>query len=134
MKKTARRTDITIIVVLALLAVFIVLSIGPWNKPASTQSDPLPLESYNGKPLGVIPGGLSEAVTEQRFPDSPYVYYTGLSELYTALSSRKIDGFVGGLINGGTVGGLIGLTGGAGGAVIGAVVGGVTGAIVGAFD
>ena len=86
MKKTARRTGIAILAVLILLAAYVLLRAAPWRSASAPESEPVPLESYNGKPLGVIPGGLSEAVTLERFPDSPYVYYTGLSELYTALS------------------------------------------------
>ncbi len=92
MKK--KRTDIIILAVLLVLALLIVFQSSHSGKPPASSPASIDVESYDGKPLGVIPGGQYEAVTAQCFPDSTIVYLTGIPELYTALLTKKIDGFV----------------------------------------
>jgi len=68
---------------------------GAVDSPASAGSADAPdVDSYNGRTLGTMPGSQFEAVTTERFPDSPLEYYSGVPELYAALSTKKIDGFV----------------------------------------
>ena len=70
MKKTARRTDRAIIIALVAIAVIILISAKTNNKPPETEPDTVLLESYNGKPMGVMPGSPSEDVTAEYFPNS----------------------------------------------------------------
>lgn len=94
MRKQARRTDTAIIIVLIIIAISIFFSVQKKYRQSDAPPDPLPLESYNGKTLGALPGSQFEAVTAECFPDSPIAYYTGNPELYAALITEKIDGFV----------------------------------------
>lgn len=94
MQKTAKRTDCAIIIILVLIAVLIFFFVMTRNEGSEIQSGQVTVESFNGRPMGVMPGSPSEAVVLERFPDSPVSYYTGFAELYTALDSKKIDGFV----------------------------------------
>ncbi|MBQ1406595.1 MAG: ABC transporter permease subunit [Eubacterium sp.] len=54
----------------------------------------VPAMSYNGKRLGTITGSIYENDTLNHFPESEVLYYSGVPELYTALRTEKIDGFV----------------------------------------
>lgn len=94
MRKQSKRTDTAIIIVLIIIVISILYSVQKKYHQPDPLPDPLPLESYNGKTLGTLPGSQSEAVTAECFPDSPIAYYTGNPELYAALITGKIDGFV----------------------------------------
>ena len=94
MRKQSRRTDIAIVIVLIAIVVFSFLSIHNRDSASNAQTEPIPMEQYNGKTLGAMPGSLSEDIIVERFPDSPILYYTATPELYTALVTGKIDGFV----------------------------------------
>lgn len=94
MRKTAKRTDTAIIFTFVIMVVLIFISVRVQDNAPAVLSEQVSLDSYNGKPLGVQPGSPSEAVVVKRFPDSPLSYFNGFPELYTALTTKKIDGFV----------------------------------------
>ena len=94
MQKQSKRTDIAIVIVLIAIIAFIFLSIHTRDSASDAQTEPIPMEQYNGKTLGAMPGSLSEDIIIERFPNSPILYYTATPELYTALVKGKIDGFV----------------------------------------
>lgn len=94
MRKTAKRTDLAIIIILAIIALLIFFAAKTGKDSPAGEPEEVTLESINGRPLGAQPGSPSEAVISERFPDSPISYSTGFPELYTALTSKKIDGFV----------------------------------------
>ena len=94
MRKKARQTDTVIIIVFVIIAAFLFFSAKSRNSSSGPRQDPVSLEDFNGKTMGTIPGAPSEPVIAERFPDSPLAYYTGFSELYAALITNKIDGFV----------------------------------------
>ena len=51
-------------------------------------------EDLNGKRMGIVTGTSFEAPTLQYFPDSQYLYFSTNSDVVTALTSNKIDGFL----------------------------------------
>ena len=93
-EKTAKRTVLAIIIILVLTALLIIFSAAARKNSPETVSAPAALDDFNGKPMGAMPGSSAEEVIRERFPASPIIYYTGYSELYTALTSQKIDAYV----------------------------------------
>ena len=51
--------------------------------------------AYNGKRIGVVTGGMMEAVAQTYFPDSEYVYLNGYPDCIAALMAGKIDAYLG---------------------------------------
>ena len=51
-------------------------------------------EDLNGKRMGIVTGTSFEAPTLQYFPDSQYLYFSTNSDVVTALTNNKIDGFL----------------------------------------
>ena len=51
-------------------------------------------EDLNGKRMGIVTGTSFEAPTLQCFPDSQYLYFSTNSDVVTALTNNKIDGFL----------------------------------------
>ena len=51
-------------------------------------------EDLNGKRMGIVTGTSFEAPTLQYFPDSQYLYFGANSDVVTALTNNKIDGFL----------------------------------------
>ena len=94
MRKQSRRTDIAIVIVLVAIVVFTFLSARTRESASDAQTEPIPMEEYDGKTMGAMPGSLSEDIIVERFPNSPILYYTTTPELYAALVTGKIDGFV----------------------------------------
>ena len=68
MRKTARKTDIAIILV--VIATIIFFCFRTQNHVSESQSAPVTVDSYNGKTFGVMPGSASEAVVAERFDES----------------------------------------------------------------
>ena len=99
MNKTARRTDRIILAILLTILIFAAVSFFSPEKTENPEPPLLSADDYNGKTLGAIPGSQFEAVTIKRFPNSPLTYYTGIPELYAALSTGKIDGYVASVIS-----------------------------------
>jgi hypothetical protein len=90
MRNRVRRTDVIIIICILLITIACIIS-GRRNTSQPVQEHvSVTIEDYNGKTLGTMSGSQFETVTVEKFPDSPIAYYTGVSELYTALTSRKI--------------------------------------------
>lgn len=86
MRKTAKRTDLAIIIILAIIALLIFFSAKTGKDSPAGEPEEVTLESFKGRPLGAQPGSPSEAVISERFPDSQISYYTGFPE-YILLSS-----------------------------------------------
>ena len=96
-----KKTDFIIIAVALVLIAGIVLSVivnSKGGKSTATQSaeeqKPATYDDYNGKRMGIRTGSSFEKLTLEYFPDSEYSYYDTDSDLVTALSSNKIDGFL----------------------------------------
>ncbi|MBR3742754.1 MAG: transporter substrate-binding domain-containing protein [Clostridia bacterium] len=51
-------------------------------------------EDLNGKRMGIVTGTSFEAPTLQYFPDSQHLYFSTNSDVVTALTNNKIDGFL----------------------------------------
>ena len=51
-------------------------------------------QSYNGKRIGVLTGGLMETVALKYFPDSEYMYLTNYPDCVAALMAGKIDAYL----------------------------------------
>ena len=99
--KKLKRTDFIIIAVVLLLVASIVLSVIVNSKGGKTTAEqpaeeqkPATYDDYNGKRMGIRTGSSFEKLTLEYFPDSEYSYYDTDSDLVTALSSNKIDGFL----------------------------------------
>lgn len=99
--KRLKKTDYIIISIILLLVIGIVLyNLGSNvinNKasegPAESDTE-ITYESFNGKRIGIRTGTSFEALTLEHFPDSEYSYYDTDSDLITALTNNKIDGFL----------------------------------------
>ena len=99
--KRFKRTDYIIISIILLLIIGIALCVfgNKTNKnrnslqTAETDTE-ITYESFNGKRIGIRTGTSFEALTLEYFPDSEYSYYETDSDLITALTSNKIDGFL----------------------------------------
>ena len=97
-----KKTDFIIITVALLLIAGIVLSVFVSSKgngkESSGQSDTeqksATYDDYNGRRMGIRTGSSFEKLTLEYFPDSEYSYYDTDSDLVTALSTNKIDGFL----------------------------------------
>ncbi len=97
-----KKTDFIIIAVALLLVAGIVLSVFVSSKgsgkDSSGQSDTeqksATYDDYNGRRMGIRTGSSFEKLTLEYFPDSEYSYYDTDSDLVTALSTNKIDGFL----------------------------------------
>ena len=61
--------------------------------PAATAETLSPL-AWNGRRMGIVTGTSFEPVTLQYYPDSQYLYFDSNSDLVTALTKKKIDGFL----------------------------------------
>lgn len=95
MHSKAKRTDIIVLLVILIIVLFCGISSFIRNSSNISAKNPTQkVEDYNGKTLGTFSGSQFEAVTAEKFPDSPLVYYSGVPELYAALETNKIDGFV----------------------------------------
>ena len=96
-----KKTDFIIIAVAVLLIAGIVLSVLVNSKGKSSaagqtteEQKPATYDDYNGKRMGIRTGSSFEKLTLEYFPDSEYSYYDTDSDLVTALSTNKIDGFL----------------------------------------
>ena len=94
MRQKSRRTDIVIIIAILVIAVLAVVCSRQGDDDSVGKAASATLERYNGKTLGTMPGSHYEADTAKHFLDSPVAYYSGVPELYAALITEKIDGFV----------------------------------------
>lgn len=94
MHSRVRRTDIVIIVALVLITLAVLAPRMIDVPQKASEKSTATLLSYNGKTMGTMAGSQFEAVTVDKFPDSPLAYYTGIPELYAALITGKVDGFV----------------------------------------
>ena len=99
--KKLKKTDFIIIAIILLLVASIVLSVIVNSKGGKTTSEqpaeeqkPATYDDYNGKRMGIRTGSSFEKLTLEYFPDSEYSYYDTDSDLVTALSTNKIDGFL----------------------------------------
>lgn len=97
MNKTARVIDIGTVIAILL---FFVLVIGrtfftPETPDEASAAVPgeVRLEDYNGKTMGTMVGSTMEKDIEKHFPESPILYFDGISEMSTALAVGKIDAF-----------------------------------------
>ena len=61
--------------------------------PAATAETLSPL-AWNGRRMGIVTGTSFEPVTLQYYPDSQYLYFDSNSDVVTALTQKKIDGFL----------------------------------------
>ena len=52
------------------------------------------LDQLAGKRIGVLTGGVHDALVQQRLPSAQIVYFNKVSDLPSALQARKIDAFV----------------------------------------
>lgn len=96
-----KKTDFIIIAVAVLLIAGIVLSVLVNSKGKSSaagqtteEQKPATYDDYNGKRMGIRTGSSFEKLTLEYFPESEYSYYDTDSDLVTALSTNKIDGFL----------------------------------------
>ena len=96
-----KKTDYIIIAVAVLLTAGIVLSVLAGGKGSSSGSgeseavqEPATYDDYNGRRMGIRTGSSFENLTLEYFPESEYSYYDTDSDLVTALSTNKIDGFL----------------------------------------
>ncbi|MBQ9264995.1 MAG: transporter substrate-binding domain-containing protein [Clostridia bacterium] len=51
--------------------------------------------NWNGRRMGIVTGTSFEAATLETYPNSEYFYYNSNSDVTTALTKNKIDGFLG---------------------------------------
>ncbi len=96
MKKKTLKTDIIIIVVLALLIALAVWHFSSGDPSGGGQDTSFKASSYTdyiGKRVGILTGSSFEATTLECLPDSQYFYYDTLSDLTLALLNNKIDCF-----------------------------------------
>ena len=52
------------------------------------------MKKYDGKKLGILLDSSFEDLTKENFPNSEYIYYDGIFELYQALLLEEIEGFL----------------------------------------
>ncbi len=65
------------------------------EKPAGLpQEDPLSLDSYAEKRIGVVSGSVDERIAERHFPDAEQYYFINESDCCAALTAGQIDAFV----------------------------------------
>ena len=100
MRKSTKKVDIIIIAVIILLIAGVVLLAVLPNQEQQEDSGisatkEVTVSDYNGKRIGVLTGTNYDAVTQEYFPDSECLYYSGYSDLNAALLEGKIDGFLG---------------------------------------
>ena len=75
---------------------FLVLILLLWTGAACAESGAMitSREDLNGKRMGIVTGTSFEAPTLEFFPDSQYLYFSTNSDVVTALTNNKIDGFL----------------------------------------
>ena len=100
MRKSTKKVDIIIIaVIILLIAGGILLAVLPKQEQQEdsgiSATKEVTVSDYNGKRIGVLTGTNYDAVTQEYFPDSECLYYSGYSDLNAALLAGKIDGFLG---------------------------------------
>ena len=102
MQKNAKRVDIIIFAVIALMIVGgILAAVIPKNEqPATAAGDKngdgsVTVEDYIGTRIGIITGTSFEAPSLENFPGSDFLYFNSYSDIGTALVQNKIDGFLG---------------------------------------
>ena len=100
MKKHTKKVDIIIIaVIILLIAGGILLAVLQKQEQQEdsgiSATKEVTVSDYNGKRIGVLTGTNYDAVTQEYFPDSECLYYSGYSDLNAALLAGKIDGFLG---------------------------------------
>ena len=61
---------------------------------AASNTSLSPLD-WNSRRMGIVTGTSFEEPTLQYFPDSQYLYFSANSDVVTALTSNRIDGFLG---------------------------------------
>ena len=61
---------------------------------ASAQGGYSSLDQLAGKRIGVLTGGVHDALVQQRLPSAQIVYFSKVSDLPSALQAQKIDAFV----------------------------------------
>ena len=100
MRKSTKKVDIIIIaVIILLIAGVVLLAVLPKQEQQEdsgiSAAREVTVSDYNGKRIGVLTGTNYDAVTQEYFPDSECLYYSGYSDLNAALLEGKIDGFLG---------------------------------------
>ena len=89
--KTYRRNKLnkTIIFTVLLPLLFSLVSFD-----ISAQDDEVTIEDYNGRPIGVLVGPLTQDIANEFFPDSKHLLFNSYPDCITALLTNKIDGYI----------------------------------------
>ncbi|MBQ9643244.1 MAG: transporter substrate-binding domain-containing protein, partial [Lachnospiraceae bacterium] len=96
----ARRTDIGILIVLALIAALLLFRAffsapGKSGASSGTAAESVTYEDYNGRNIGILTGTNMEQESFKYFPDSQYFYFDGYPNMNAALQSGVIDAYLG---------------------------------------
>lgn len=96
----ARKTDLAIIILLALAALLILIrAVAPEaandGPDVGPDASAVSYADYNGKNIGILTGTNMEQESFRFFPDSTYYYFDGYPNLNTALSNGVIDAYLG---------------------------------------
>ena len=98
MRKSNRKVDTIIIIVIALIVITgVIAAIIPQNDgnaATETVTADTPLSYFNGRRIGILTGSIYEPLAQKLFPDGKYAYFDVTADLALAAAKGKIDGFL----------------------------------------
>lgn len=89
---TNKKKPIFRIYSILLILITVVCLFGGCKK--EDEKDLTTVEDFKNATFGVIAGAPTEKVTKDNFPDSKILYFSSLTDMVLALSTKKIDGFI----------------------------------------